>query len=55
MFITDTQDLFIVTFEIENEISYFRVYTLDLDKSNNLPWENCADDEKEYFNVKFLF
>jgi hypothetical protein len=44
-----------VTIENENGWAYHRVYLLDLDASNDMPWENCADSTEEYFNVKLLF
>ncbi len=44
-----------VTMETEKEKAYYRVYLVDLDASNNLTWENCADNIKEYFKVQLLF
>ena len=38
-----------VTLEIKNGQAFHRVYILDLDASNDLPWENCAENEEEYF------
>ena len=40
-----------VTIETEKDKEYYRVYLVDLDASNNLPWENCADNIQEYFKV----
>ena len=47
--------MFCVSLELDKGLCYYRVYTLDLDKSNNLPWENCAENKEEYFKVRMIF
>lgn len=47
--------MIILVLEYENEKTFYRVYLVDLDASNNLPWERCSENVEEYFKVKFLF